>query len=121
MRTDVALSRRLLLAGSLAAALTGGSQRLQLIGLGRADRRADPSPRSPAFPVTVAHKYGETVIAGKPDQGVVTAGVTEQDHQSWPWARSQSPSTEWYGGYPSATWPWAPRTSWGMPSRLCSA
>src|SRR5215207_4450892 len=58
-----------------------------------------------AFPVTVTHKFGETVVPEEPTR-VVSVGVTEQD------ALLQLGVvpvgvTEWYGEQPDATWPWA--------------
>ena len=60
---------------------------------------------SEAFPVTVEHALGETTIESMP-QRVVTVGVTEQDTVL---ALGVVPVgvTEWYGDWPSATWPWA--------------
>lgn len=58
-----------------------------------------------AFPVTVEHEFGSTVIPAEP-QRVVTVGLTEQDIVL---ALGVVPVgvTEWYGEYPHAAWPWA--------------
>lgn len=58
-----------------------------------------------AFPITIAHKYGSTEIAAKPER-VVTVGLLEQDALL---ALGVTPvgTTEWFGGHPGAIWPWA--------------
>ena len=58
-----------------------------------------------AFPVTIAHKYGEITIDKEP-QRVVSIGFTDQD---WLLALGVTPIAirEWYGEQPYATWPWA--------------
>ena len=58
-----------------------------------------------AFPVTVAHKYGEITIDKEPRR-VVSVGFTDQD---WLLALGVTPIAirEWYGEQPYATWPWA--------------
>ncbi|HEU4841444.1 MAG TPA: iron-siderophore ABC transporter substrate-binding protein [Ilumatobacteraceae bacterium] len=73
----------------------------------------DPAPTAPAptdaatraFPVTVEHALGATVIETEPVR-VVTVGVTEQDTVL---ALGVQPVgvTDWYGDQPYATWPWA--------------
>ena len=70
-----------------------------------------PPPPSPApagdgaFPVTVEHAFGATVVPAAP-QRIVAAGYTEQDVLL---SLGVTPIgvTEWYGEHPSATWPWA--------------
>jgi iron complex transport system substrate-binding protein len=57
------------------------------------------------FPVTVAHKYGETVVPEEPKR-VVSVGVTEQDTLLQLGVVPVG-VTEWYGEQPDATWPWA--------------
>jgi len=58
-----------------------------------------------AFPVTIEHKFGRTTIAKAPTR-IVTVGLTEQDVLL---ALGITPvgTTEWFGKYPSAVWPWA--------------
>lgn len=58
-----------------------------------------------AFPVTIDHKYGSTTIETKPER-IVTAGLIEQDALL---ALGIVPvgTSEWFGGYPGAIWPWA--------------
>ncbi|AJW39826.1 ABC-type Fe3+-siderophore transport system, periplasmic iron-binding component [Rhodococcus sp. B7740] len=60
---------------------------------------------SAAFPVTIEHAFGETVVPDEPTR-VVVAGYTEQDTVL---ALGVIPVgvTEWYGNQPYATWPWA--------------
>ena len=76
---------------------------------GCAGPSAPPPPAAPAaggaFPVTVEHAFGSTVVPAAP-QRIVTAGYTEHDVVL---ALGATPVgvTEWYGEHPSATWPWA--------------
>src|SRR5262245_19928517 len=60
---------------------------------------------SGAFPVTIEHKYGSTTIEKAPTR-VVVVGLREQDHLL---ALGVVPvaTTEWYGKYPGAIFPWA--------------
>jgi iron complex transport system substrate-binding protein len=53
----------------------------------------------------VAHRYGQTEVAGLP-QRVVTVGLTDQDYAV---ALGVAPVgvREWFGGHPGALWPWA--------------
>lgn len=66
---------------------------------------ADASSDSAAFPVTIEHAFGETVVLEEPTR-IVVAGYTEQDTVL---ALGVIPVgvTEWYGDQPFATWPWA--------------
>ena len=63
------------------------------------------TPSTGAFPATVEHALGTTVVEESP-QRVVTVGVTEQDSVL---AVDVTPVgvTDWYGDQPFATWPWA--------------
>lgn len=67
----------------------------------------DPAPAATegAFSVTIEHKYGATEITQAPER-VVTVGLSDHDYLL---AFGVTPVgvTEWYGEYPSATWPWA--------------
>jgi iron complex transport system substrate-binding protein len=58
-----------------------------------------------AFPVTIEHKFGSTTISA-PSERIVTVGLTEQDVLL---ALGIVPvgTTEWFGEYPGAIWPWA--------------
>jgi iron complex transport system substrate-binding protein len=58
-----------------------------------------------AFPVTIEHKFGSTTIARKPER-IVCVGLVEQDALL---ALGIVPvgTTEWFGKYPGAIWPWA--------------
>ncbi|OZM81165.1 ABC transporter substrate-binding protein [Pseudonocardia sp. MH-G8] len=70
---------------------------------------SEPAPPAPAgdgaFPVTVEHAFGATVVPAAP-QRIVSAGYSEQDVLL---SLGVTPVgvTEWYGEHPSATWPWA--------------
>lgn len=72
---------------------------------------ANPAPSAgqaapaAAFPVTIEHKFGSTTITKAPER-IVTVGLTEQDVLL---ALGITPvgTTEWFGKYPSAVWPWA--------------
>jgi iron complex transport system substrate-binding protein len=75
-------------------------------GAGTPPPAAAPVPATgQAFPVSVTHAFGTTVVPAPP-QRVVTAGYTEQDIVL---ALGVQPVgvTEWYGDRPLATWPWA--------------
>jgi iron complex transport system substrate-binding protein len=58
-----------------------------------------------AFPVTIAHRFGETTVEAEP-QRVVSVGFNDHDTLL---ALGVTPvaAREWYGEHPSATWPWA--------------
>ncbi|WP_243057175.1 ABC transporter substrate-binding protein [Nocardioides sp. SR21] len=95
------------LAGVLAAAL---ALPLLLTSCGSDDEPTAAAPESSAsadsvFPVTVTHKYGETVVPEEPTR-VVSVGVTEQDVLLQLGVVPVG-VTEWYGEQPDATWPWA--------------
>ena len=66
---------------------------------------AESPTSSAAFPVTVAHRYGETTI-DKPPTRIVVAGLVEQDVLL---ALGIVPvaTTEWFGEQPGAIFPWA--------------
>ena len=70
-----------------------------------ADTDTGSASSSSAFPVTIEHAFGETVVPTEPTR-VVVAGYTEQDTVL---ALGVIPVgvTEWYGEQPYATWPWA--------------
>lgn len=66
---------------------------------------AAPAEAATGFPLEIAHKYGTTVIESAPER-IVSVGLLEQDALL---ALGIVPAgvTEWFGGYPSAAWPWA--------------
>ena len=71
------MSRRLFIGGSLSAILLGGLAACS--GKEEPEPSTSPTPASkPAFPATVAHKYGKTTIKSAP-QRIVVVGFTEQD------------------------------------------
>lgn len=83
---------------------------LLLAACGSEDEPATASPEptatdGAAFPVTVAHKFGETVVPEEPTR-VVSVGLTEQD-TLLELGVIPVGVTEWYGEQPDATWPWA--------------
>jgi iron complex transport system substrate-binding protein len=105
------LSRRTLLGGAfgLGTAFLLGACRNQSNQVS-----ADPSPTgdgsaSPtaaaAFPVQLDHKFGSTVVTATPER-IACVGLTEHDAVL---AVGMAPVavTEWFGEFPSATWPWA--------------
>ena len=94
------LSRRLLLAGSLSAALLGG------VACSGDESAPPPEPSpTPSFPVTVEHMYGATTVKAEPKR-IVVVGYTEQDTLL---ALGVVPiaTTQWVGDVPYAVFPWA--------------
>ena len=69
------------------------------------DTSSPPTVREANFPVTIDHKYGQTEITQAPER-VLTVGLSDHDYVL---ALGVKPVgvAEWYGEYPSATWPWA--------------
>ncbi|GAB2460042.1 ABC transporter substrate-binding protein [Nocardioides hungaricus] len=63
------------------------------------------SAAADAFPVTVEHRLGKTVVEQAPER-VVVVGLTEQDILL-ELGVTPIAVTEWYGEQPYATWPWA--------------
>jgi len=108
--------RVLLTAGLLASALlasacggsggTGGSGSEAGSGAASSPPASSPSnTTAAAFPVTVEHRYGSTTVPEQPKR-VVSVGFNDHDTLL---ALGVTPVgvREWYGEYPSATWPWA--------------
>jgi iron complex transport system substrate-binding protein len=65
-----------------------------------------PAPaEGAAFPASVEHKFGTTVVEREPER-IAVVGLTEQDTVL---ALGHTPiaTTEWYGEQPHAVWPWA--------------
>jgi iron complex transport system substrate-binding protein len=93
---------------ALAVPLLAATALVAGCGADAPERDAGPAPTVAAggvFPVTLEHEYGETTVPEQP-QRVVTVGVTEQDVVLQLGVVPVA-VTEWYGGQPSATWPWA--------------
>lgn len=94
------------LAASAALALS-----VSLLASCGSDEEPDASAAPPsgaadaAFPVTVEHRLGETVVEEAPER-VVSVGLTEQD-VLLELGVTPIAVTEWYGEQPHATWPWA--------------
>jgi iron complex transport system substrate-binding protein len=87
---------------------------LALAGCSSSDTTTEASPSSTAsaetttesaFPVTLEHKFGTTVIDSEPER-VVSVGYQDQDPLL---ALGVVPVgiRDWFGDMPSATWPWA--------------
>lgn len=70
-----------------------------------ATEAADQTATEGAFPVTIEHRFGETTIESQPER-VVSVGFNDHDTIL---ALGTTPVAvrEWYGEFPSATWPWA--------------
>ena len=68
---------------------------------------AAPAGSTPeaAFPVTITHKYGDTVVPEQPTK-VLSVGFSDQDAIL---ALGVQPIAirNWYGDQPYAVWPWA--------------
>jgi iron complex transport system substrate-binding protein len=64
-----------------------------------------PTASTATFPVSIAHKFGTTVVPAAPKR-VACVGLTEHDAVL---ALGMKPVavTEWFGERPYATWPWA--------------
>ena len=58
-----------------------------------------------AYPVTIAHKYGETTVDGFPER-IAVVGLLEQDALIGLGVVPVA-TTEWFGEHPGAVWPWA--------------
>jgi iron complex transport system substrate-binding protein len=97
-------SRRAVLTGACglgAALLFAGCTNQQ----NKAAVASTPTASTPAFPVSVEHKFGTTVVPATP-QRVACVGLTEHDAVL---ALGVKPVavTEWFGERPYATWSWA--------------
>lgn len=58
-----------------------------------------------AFPATVEHRHGETVVEAMPER-IVTVGYSDQD-AVLAFGVTPIAVTDWYGEYEFATWEWA--------------
>lgn len=97
MRVWVVMFAALALVASACGDSSGGDDDSAAAGEG--------SDAGSAFPVTIEHRYGETTIEEQP-ANVVTVGLTDHDAVL---ALGVAPVgvTDWFGGHPHATWPWA--------------
>lgn len=92
------VTRRQFMAGAFGAAL--------LVACGGDDEEeGSGGATGSAFPVEVAHKYGNTTVPSVPAK-VVSIGFT--DHEAL-LGLGVTPIAvrDWWGGHPYATWPWA--------------
>jgi iron complex transport system substrate-binding protein len=97
------VTRRRLLTGAGAAGALG---LLTACGGAAEQPAAGPAPAGTGpFPLTVEHSKGTTEIPAAP-QRVVTVGFSDQDPVLAMGVRPVA-VTDWYGGHPYATWPWA--------------
>ena len=107
LRPTASLSRRNLLGGAmglgtaflLQACSNPDNQAPAASGTGSAATTAS------AFPVTLQHAFGSTVVPAPPKR-IACVGLTEHDAVL---ALGMTPVavTEWFGEFPYATWPWA--------------
>lgn len=74
-------------------------------GVGAPSEPASRASTSAAFPVTVEHKFGRTEIPAAP-QRVVSVGFNDHD-TLLALGTTAVGVRDWYGDFPSATWPWA--------------
>jgi iron complex transport system substrate-binding protein len=74
-------------------------------GASESSSTTEASSTGSAFPVTIEHKYGETVVEAKPGR-VVSVGYQDQDPLL---ALGVVPVgiRDWFGDQPYAVWPWA--------------
>jgi iron complex transport system substrate-binding protein len=104
-----------LLAAALVLAACGSSGD----GAAGADTEVEGTAGGAAFPVTLEHKYGETVLEEAPAR-VVSVGFTDQDFLL---ALDVVPVgiRDWYGDQPHATWPWAQEALGGAEPQVLPA
>ena len=99
--------RRRTAAVALATAALVASAALAGCGSSGDDTAAEAtiSAAADTFPVKVDHRYGTATVAAEPER-VVVVGLMEQDALL---ALDVVPvaTTEWFGDYPGAVWPWA--------------
>jgi iron complex transport system substrate-binding protein len=110
LRAGRSLAPLLAAAVLLAACAGGGSP---------ARQAAPPSPGNAAFPVTIEHTLGSTVVPAEPHR-VVSLGYTDQDALL---ALGVVPGAirEFSGNKPSATWPWAAERLQGQQPQVLGA
>lgn len=97
-------SRRTVLTGAFglgAALLFAGCTNEQ----NKAAVASTPTASAAVFPVSIKHKFGTTVVPAAP-QRVACVGLTEHDAVLAVGVKPVA-VTEWFGGRPYATWPWA--------------
>ncbi|GAA3192549.1 iron-siderophore ABC transporter substrate-binding protein [Actinocorallia longicatena] len=104
-RLTAALATLVLAAGALTGCGSDGGD--------KTPAPAATSAAANAYPVTIAHKYGETVVKAEP-QRIVAVGLTDQDAVL---ALGKVPvaTTDWFGGFPGAIGPWATAKLNGAP------
>ena len=68
-------------------------------------RRPPPAVVKPPYPITIAHKYGETTVEEFPER-IAVVGLLEQDALIGLGVVPVA-TTEWFGEHAGAVWPWA--------------
>ncbi len=97
--------RLLLIISSLTVAVSAGAGAAAATDTTVPDSTAAAGANAATYPVTIAHKYGETTVEAFPER-IAVVGLLEQDALL---ALGVVPvaTTEWFGEHDGAVWPWA--------------